>query len=78
MKNKTHGELAGGDNVYRTKNYIVSQQIRTEKDGTRTTTDIYHRRTPERDRQFSTYGGNKQNPNGIRVAVKQTGVLFRE
>ncbi len=65
------GFLAGGTNVYRTKNYIVKQEMGIEYHGEQNNAVVSHdtfiRRTVKRDREYERAYGGRKYVNGKRL-----------
>lgn len=59
------------DNIYRTKNHIVTQHMKYEKndiyDNTLISHDTYYRRTPKRDSEYKMLFEYKDNIDGKRI-----------
>lgn len=59
------------DNVYRTKSFIVKQNLTLEKqsngDNCIVSNDTYYRRTPNRDKQYECIFHSRKRINGYRL-----------
>lgn len=59
------------DNIYRTKNHIVTQHMKYEKsdiyDNALISHDTYYRRTPKRDSEYKMLFEYKDNIDGKRI-----------
>lgn len=61
------------DNIYRTKNHIVTQHMKYEKsdiyDNALISHDTYYRRTPKRDGEYKMLFEYKDNIDGKRIPL---------
>ena len=71
MKERIPDFIKGATNVYRTKDYIVSQVIGIQYDCKENNVvfshDTYYRRTPERDRQYEIFFCHRRHIDGKRL-----------
>ena len=61
--------VKGADNIYRTKNFIVKQELMQSKSGGYSVTDTYYPRTAERDSEFRQFAGTNANRDGLRITT---------
>ena len=63
--------MVNASNVYRTKGFIVKQEIHISADGYDTnqvvSVDTYYKRTPEREVAYKTLFANRKHINGKRL-----------